>query len=437
MKIRFTKEVFRSKQETITALGSVSWLEIEGDFNFLIELYRRGHVIHISDTVTTEALILDLDSLTQEQADLIHSEAYMAWLTANTGATRIVRFDSSSRKYCKQKLIVGKHTPRVLVRNKDQAYVAFRKEFEALTGMKCDSKMDAYTQVTFGVRESGLPKLDFSAATPSSQPKRCRPAEPQEISSQGRFIPLDAHGYNKRYGKKPRSCGRFEWLTDHYVGPRTTKRTMISAGKRHNTIGKLIKCVVYNLMNQNKNFGADFVENDAATTIVSVVRRQFEGSAKFLNEELPAIRAQLHKELTAATSMGLDAYYTWASKEAKNKERYKYTPRTSTLKALLLSHSAFFTTCKDPQAVADRIGFLAQGDAKAMAQLKRYYRTLIANPTSSRENRTVASTERYNAYIQSCETVNGRLRVDAKHYRNQHFRLFCKRQGIALSLAAV
>lgn len=448
MKIRFTKNTYASKKRTIDSLSSAEWLEADGDFNTLVYLYQSGHVVHVSDTLNSCALILDLDDLTDAQAECIHHDSYLLWVQTAMQAKRIVRFDSSSRKYCKQKLLIEIDYKRDIVRNKDKAYIALRKQFEELTTIKCDPKMDSYTQVTFGIKLNDPQyeiAFDLASAVPSTQPKKCRPYPDKHISShkdegskeepKGRYIPLDAHAYNKRYGKRVREGGRFEWSTIHYVGPHDTKLTVIRAGNRHNVLGKLIKCVVYNMLRQNADFKETFTEGDAMTTAVATVHKQFEGAAEFLRDEAMTLRAQLHMELERAQAMPLEEYYKLVSSESQNKERYRYTPRTQTLKALFLAHIHFFERCNDPKELEERFATLAQGDCSAIRQLKRYYRTLIKAPIDMRSHReTMTHQDKYEAYAKSCPlNSKGRLMVDEKHYRNARFRAWCQSNNLSIS----
>lgn len=440
MKIRFTKNTYASKKKTIDSLGSAEWLEADGDFNTLVYLYQSGHVVHISDTANSCALILDLDDLTDAQAECIHHDSYLLWVQTAMQAKRIVRFDSSSRKYYKQKLLIEIDYKRDIVRNKDKAYIALRKQFEELTTIKCDPKMDSYTQVTFGIKLNDPQyeiAFDLASAVPSTQPS-CSKKHPQIYLPEdgkgnrkelGRFIPLSPAGYNKHYGKQFRPEGRFDWTITHYVGFRQTEKTRIRAGNRHNVLGKLIKCATYNALNQNQNYSTDFNANDVASTALCIVGIQFEHAKTFLAEECQSIMAQSYKEFERGSSMGLDEYYRLVCEESGCKVHYGYKPRSVSMRALL-RQALEERVPQDENELKAMLGDIAQGDLGSMRALKLYYKSLVHKPLA--KGRPKAD---YGQYIKQCaKNSKGKVLVDSRYYRSSPFRTYCKKQGIPIAL---
>lgn len=453
MKIRFTQETYTNKTLAQENLGKAHWKEIDGNYDMLISLYQSGHTVHISDLEFTDTIILDLDKMNDNQANDIHDIFYIMDLTEKLGVEHIEVFDSASRKYNNQKLFINTKMDRNIVDNKDLAYTEFRTKFEELTGIACDSHMDSYTQITFGIslNDSKYYMTDdtFTNSIDSVQPKKIisdfsklllsnsninNKMEKSLITfEKGQYIPLNQIEMNNKYGKEIRFSGRFDWNSKHYIGYRESEKTIVKNGSRHKSLGILIKCVIYNALNQNKQYETNYNENDMLTTVYGVIGKQFENSKQFLYEEGKSIRIQIKKELEKANKMNLDDYYTEISKDSKIKQMFKYTPRELSAKGLFMKHITFFRTCTNYEAIMDKIGVIAEGELNVMNQIKRYYKEFIG-PLGDDGRKNNGNFADYESYILSCNTNDkGKIIVDNSHYHNANFRKYCKENNIKIT----
>lgn len=442
MKIRFTKETLSHKPdnasgETRRFLKESHWLEAEGCFDTLVQLYRLGHTINISDRSFTDTLVLDLDHLTAEQASRIHDDSYIEQLCGQLHVKRIERFYSASHVYNKQKLFVNVDTQRDVHENKDLAYIAFRERFEQLTGIQCDPRMDLFTQITFGVKHAeaqGLEEPNLPDARPSRQPKVSRQAvpksdnqclmqsPPEEPPEERRWVPLNMAAYNKEYGKHRRVGGRFEWHTRRcYRGGWRLIR--IQRGKRHAASARLIAATVYNALYQNAIYQAGFTVEDAKHTVWGTIRFQFDDAVQFLADEKEQLMARVASEWATASAQPLDAYYKHLTSACKAPDRTKYIPRDMQTQRLFAEHCDALAACTTAKERVALIGGLAQGDVQTMRALKRYCRKY-----------GIAAAEKqacdYDAVLDAALKRGGPLQLPDKLKHNARFRRFLKERGV-------
>lgn len=395
MKIRFTKQSYRSKEQALASFGCQEWLEADGGFGLLVDLYRAGHIICVTDLKFTDTVILDLDALEGEQVTHVHDDSYLEQLRTQLGAEEIVRLDSASRVPYKQKLFVHVRLERDLSTGgkKDRAYVRFREKFEQLSGLVCDPRMDRPAQVTFGV--AAARPMELPAGAPSVQPAnrdfaKAGSEEPKKKSqnkgsrkeltistgpSEFRWVPLNMLAYNRAYGRSRREGGRFEWQTRHF-DPSSGHwvKSEIRRGSRHVSRARLIAAAVYNALYQNANYNTDFTLDDVQHTVWKTIQYQFEGAEQFLAEEGTETISCIAGEWAFAQSTPLESYYCHLVSAAKAKEQRLYVPRDLAAKRLYVLNEARFAQCASLAEARELAGEIALGEVDTVNKLLYHYK---------------------------------------------------------------
>lgn len=356
MLVRFTREAYKGKKEALAGLKSVHWLEADISFDTFLDLYRHGHTAVVSSKEESSILVLDLDGrpkagekaqgMTQAEASLVHSEKFLEDVKELLGARAIVRCDSASRTFYKQKLLINLDYKRDIRENTDFAYRALRLRFEKAFGIQCDPRMDSWTQLTFGshiAEGKYLPETEAAIrhGRPSSQPRKAEKGAPAEASQGGtrhHTVPTDMASLNYKYGKRAREGLRLEF--SFYRHSKEGRRGIsIPAGTRHASVPMVVQAIVYYAHYCNFYYGGTgaglFTEADAEFTVFSRIVHHFENGAQFLSEERRYIAAKIHEEWASIEALthehgaedGINAYAANRGQFRKHKVLDGYTPR--------------------------------------------------------------------------------------------------------------
>ena len=115
-----------------------------------------GHSINVSDYKTSPVAIIDCDKLTDQQYSEIYTDSWQSNIKSSLNLDYIEVRHSSSNSPNKAKIFCFKLFNREFhlddegtPLNTDFNYQSFRQEFESLTNIITDPKMDSYSQVTF------------------------------------------------------------------------------------------------------------------------------------------------------------------------------------------------------------------------------------------------------------------------------------------------
>lgn len=430
MEVTATAEAFADKESAIKGIPSATWFRGDADFETLIALYRAGHVLNISDAISAEALILDLDHLSPEQAAYVDGEANLGEIASRLKAERAICLKSSSRLPSRRKIFLKIKYARDIKDGMDLAAARARELFEKETGIVADAKMDRAAQLTFGCKEADAPALDISGWKKTRQPRNRNFNEKAygKPPKQFQFIPLNMGAYNNKYGKAAREGGRLEWHVHCYAKDKTRIIAMIRRGKRHTTLPRLCAAILWNAISLNATRpDAEIAPEDCNRTLKRVVECQFEDGKAFWAEEGDKACSQLAAMWKEYSGMRIDAAYAALIAKTGEKARFKYVPRdTETTKCFHYLREKL-AKCATYAEVKDICGKAAGGDQDVMNRLLRHCRNDKGIPKGK-----TGKTADYLAYIETCPQQDGIYFVDASYYHRKAFRDFCRERELRI-----
>jgi len=445
MRVTITRSTPGNKDAAIRAVrsGVTRWVSGDVDFDGVVSLYKAGHVLTISDTGHSGALIIDLDHLDASQARRMDDAEYLERVAERLGAGKAVCLPSSSRLPDRRKVFFKIEFARNLVNNKDLEGIRLRELFEKETGIKADPAMDEYTRLTFGCRiEDGGP--DISAWEPARRPKKAatkggktpkspkaiKEPEPEERKFQ--FVPLNMGAYNRKYGKMAREGGRLEWNVYRYVPGEGKVLLTIGKGKRDAVLPRLYAAIAWNAIFLNtakwRPLGAEFVPfalEDCLGTLKGTIRLQFEDGETFWSEAHVKARAQMSALWQECAGMEPDAAYAMLLERTGAPRREHYVPRGEAA-ALFERFRDTLAACKDYAEVKDVCGELAYGEVRTMNALLR----LCRKDAGIVKGRPADSRTDFAEYLKGCPKDGaGRFLVSRTQYNKKAFRDFCRMHG--------
>lgn len=125
--------------------------------------------------------------------------------------------------------------------------------------------------------------------------------------------------------------------------------------------------------------------------------------------------------------MSLKEYYELACSSCREKQKYVYTPRCESNRAIYFSNKEYFDNCKTREEVQDLALQISFGDQAVANSLIRIYKSQNKS-IDFRKNKN-----NYRTYLKNCKSVNGYFIVDRKMILNSCFRHFCKTNNIKIS----
>lgn len=424
MEVTATAETFADKESAIQGIRSATWFRGNADFETLIALYRAGHALNISDTISAEALILDLDHLSPEQAAYVDDRTNLEKIASRLKAGCAICLKSSSRLPSRRKIFLKTKYARNIKDGVDLAAAHIRELFEKETGIAADTKMDRPAQLTFGCKEAGAPALDVSGWKKTRQPRNMDFDEkvPGEPPKPFQFIPLNMGAYNHKYGKASREGGRLEWNVYRYTKGKTRVVAMICRGKRHITLPRLCAAILWNAINLNATRpDARISLEDCNRTLRRVVERQFEDGKAFWAEEGGKACAQLAAMWAEYAGKQVNEVYAALIAKTGEKARFKYVPRDAEATKCFHYLREKLAKCTTYAEVKDICGKAAEGDQAVMKRLLRHCRDDKCIPKGKKGNAAD-----YHAYIETCPCQGGVYFVGTSYYHRKAFRDFCR-----------
>lgn len=424
MKVTATAETFANKESAIKGIRSATWVRGDANFETLIALYRAGHIINISDTISAGALILDLDHLSQKQAIYVDNQGNLGEIASRLKAEYAICLESSSRLPSKRKIFLKIKYARDIKDGVDLAATHFRKLFEKETGIVADAKMDRAAQLTFGCKETGAPTLDISRWQKTRQPRNIDFGEKmyEKPPKTFQFIPLNMGAYNHKYGKATREGGRLEWNIYRYTKNKSRVIAMIRHGKRHTTLPRLCAAIVWNAINLNMTRPDTRITlEDCDRTLRRVVEYQFEDGKEFWGEEGGKACSQLAAMWAEYAGMQADVAYAALIAKTGEKARFKYVPRDIEATKCFHYLREKLVKCTTYAEVKNICGKAADGDLDVMKRLLRYCRNDKDIPKGKK-----GKVANYRTYIETCPCQGGIYFVGESYYHRKAFRDFCR-----------
>lgn len=392
MLIRYTTEIFYAKPEAKYVgwhLKNSAWREAHGDFGVLVNLYRMGHGVHISDREESDCLILDLDGdegggMSEDILEKIHSPSFIGEVVCVMEAEDAVLLQSASRNPGKAKLFIRKPHARQIEGNTDLAYRAERIRFEEAFGVPCDFHMDSWTQITWGCRD---PEASYSEDTlramneskASEQPRagtssrthsRHRQVPDAETGISGRFIPLNQWVINAAVRREARPDIYRVDFYPYFHTKNGRESLVIPVGKRESTDIRIIIAAVYHAWYLNGRYGTEFVEADAEATVLAVIQRHFEDGAAYISENGNALRRKIADEWERC-GKDVQEYGRSVCIACNGEAKMGYTPRDTLPGALWNAYGDEILASVDPDSL---IAWASEGDVATIKALKRRLR---------------------------------------------------------------
>lgn len=356
VRIRYTTDILYAKPDNPGAgafLSKAKWRETSADLGVLFNLFRLGHAIHIADKEETDAFILDLDHLTPEQADRVHSTGFLDEVKALFDAEEVILHDSASRQYNKQKVFVRKHYRRRLREGNDRAYLRFCLMFKKAFGIQCDICMRHWWQLTWPCRDPDaayspetMAAMDIShpvekqplkeevygeIGRANTEKRKKSPKSPPisaKMPKSGRGIPLFQDAVNAEFTKEARpDIYRLDFFPYFYKKGRERASLFVPIGERHPTVMRVVAAAVYFAHYLNIRHSAGYTMDDSIWTVSKVVERHFADATAFWDEEGAGIMATIEAEW-AECSADFQEYGRRKSTVIHGKIKTGYNPRS-------------------------------------------------------------------------------------------------------------
>lgn len=299
MYLTYSYNFYKSKEDSILGLKHkdkwyiASVQTIPEAHTLIMSLYDNGYSLNITDFNQSPVYILDLDELTQEQYTLIHSKAFQDQVKNYFNLDFIEVRHSSSKSNLKAKMFLFKNWNRCFQLdnnnvpvNIDYTYSQARKEFQELTGIVPDYKMDSYSQITFGAKILDLPLPTHNIThTHCSQPKKLDCTNYSRTKNQDIKVPINLLDYTTLYGKKILIMPRLEWNYKFYNKMSDSmKKIQIKKGHRYNSSFRLINTVVFNCYLSNALYNTHYTLKDCDEKVKQVIFNSFEEPCSFWKE---------------------------------------------------------------------------------------------------------------------------------------------------------
>lgn len=452
MLIRYTTDILYGKPESPGIfLAQAQWRETDASFDVLMNLYRMGHVIRISDTTFADGFIIDIDGpggngMPPEMADRVHGPSFAREIKALFDADEAIIYDSASRRYDKQKIFVRKRYEREISENADLAYRRFRLKFEAAFGITCDFHMDSLSQITWPCRD---PNVAYSPETlaaikksiksrqsdgiipkPQKTAKECperRRGPSEKAEERGRFVPLNQWIINLSIKREPRpDIYRIDFYPFFHT-KNGRKSLVVPIGKRNTMDIRIIAAAAYYAHYANARYGMDYREIDCVATVTATIRRHFEAGSNYLDENAGMLRLKIEEEWNKC-SENFQAYGRQKTILLKGVEKIGYSPRSG--QAATAWNIIKDELMKAPaDAVKDLIGYACDGDAATMNSVYRKYRAARKSVNPGFDGRHRAN---YDDLVKKAprDPKYGRPILPRSMYQSKELREFLRKHGI-------